>query len=319
MFYDIDEFSLGEDEYEEQINFLKSAIKSNEEEIKKLMKQNEKIKKDFNDCTNGKQKPIESNCCDIKYEDSVEIQNIRKVDIRYYLEYLKCSYDIEDLKIFMPSIDDKNYEDVYASIMLFLQKELILQKKKLSSVSEKRELIEVQEKIEKITFMMNLVMDYKEMCFETDYDVSLFNDVAKMPFLVYSKTETGNIVLLKDLKKESSEFYDYFLCLFESLVNGNFKNLKVISNKYFPTSFNEVKFNQTRITFEMMGDNVCLITGAFVKKVMNSSIYRTRLISILKNAQASKKHILKNINNQTFIDEQLEITKQVYKLLRGDM
>lgn len=317
MKYDIDDIIRGNTSYSNKIERLKEILKENNKEIKSLSDENIRLNQNYDVII---RKSINSQNDSFLTKEKTP-KNIKQIDISYYIEYLKCSESEDDLEIFMPNVHDNNFEDIYANIMLYLQKELIVKNKLVISNLTGDELLKVKKDIEKISLMMDLVTSYKEKYFDTGFDEILFEKENKSPILVYSKTMSGNVALLRDLKKEPFESYDDFLYLFEALSNGDFKNVKRITktnDNSLYSSILEVKLNSARITFEKLNGNVCLVTGAFVKKVMKSSIYKTKLISIARNAQMSRKYILENLSNPTFIDEEKKITKDVYRLLRGE-
>lgn len=317
MKYDIDDIICKNISYSEKIEALKRIVRKNNEEIKRLGEENKRLKQSYDVISN---KSGNSQKDSFKTKEKF-LKNIKQIDISYYIEYLKCSESKEDLEIFMPNVHDNNFEDIYANIMLYLQKELIVKNNMALSNLTEAELFKVKKDIEKISLMMDLVTVYKEMGSGTGFDEILFEKENKSPILVYSKTMSGNVALLRDLRKEAFESYDDFLYLFEALSNGDFKNVKRItktSDNRLYSSILEVKSNSARITFEKLNGNVCLVTGAFVKKVMKSSIYKTKLISIARNAQISREYILENLSNPTFIDEEKKITEDVYRLLRGE-
>lgn len=310
MKFNIDEVISLEESESEKVNRLKKTVKQNVAEIEKLILENKNLKSKLNTKIQNKE-ALEINFI----SNEKKSLNTKQIDVSYYMEYLRYAEEKSDLEIFMPNVNDNDFDDVYAGIMLSLQRKLVLTNKLLKETLNKEEIIKLKEELDKINFMMKLVLDYKEDCMEIDYTESEDNKDG-LPFLVYSKTEAGNVVLLKDLKREAPESYDDFLSLFESIAKGQFKSPKILTN--LPLSVTQVRHNNARITFEILDENVFLITGAFIKKVMSSKFYKNNLYNILKNSEMSKSYILNNLNTQSFIDEQEEITKEVYSLLRGE-
>lgn len=313
MEYDINKNIDENAKFQDNILKLRRIAKENDSEINFIKRENKKLLESKNvtlilPIIEKKEKEQEKTEVDKK---------IKSLDVNYYKEYLSCCDNTSDLDIFMPDIKDNNYQDIIACLMMDIQKDIVFYSNMMNEENDIIILKEIKQKIESLKFMQSLITEYNEdkTCLVNE-EIQLGS--TNSPILLYAKTAAGNVKLINDLKNEAVESYPEFLRLFDSLVTGNLKNFKVLKNPVFSSCFYEVKLNQCRITFESLLDNYYVVTGAFTKKTTVSHYHYLKLVNANKLFAKNKKYLLENVGNTRFIDDQNDITKEVYKLLRGE-
>lgn len=297
----------------ENYNDLIKQIKVNSKKIEDLKARNKAMRESLNSEIRSDKK--EKN--EILSNPKNSIKNVKSLDISYYYEYLKCSESVQDLEIFMPQLNSPEFEDVYASLMLAMQRKVIIINEKIKLTKFGDELNDLKDELLKIKEMMGLVRKYKESLIYLESEEIPQNIEKDSPTLVYSKTAAGNAVLLKNLKREAVESYDDFLTLYESLESGKLKNPKCLVSGVFKEQLCEVRYNNVRMFFLPLG-NVYLVAGALVKKYRSSKYYENFLMSIYKTASLNKKEIIDNLENKTFIDAENMISDEIKKLLKKE-
>ncbi len=298
----------------ENYNDLIKQIKVNSKKIEDLKARNKAMRESLNSEIRSEKK--EKN--EILSNPKNSIKNVKSVDISYFYEYLKCSESVQDLEIFMPQLNSPEFDDVYAFLMLTMQRKVIIINEKIRLTKSEDELNDLKDELLKIKDMMGLVRKYKESLIYLESEEIPQNIEKDSPTLVYSKTAAGKVVILKDFKREPMESYREFLYLFESILSGNLKNLKYLNNPLFKEPLYEVKYNETRIFFIPLKGNVYLMVGALVKKVKNSSYYFNFLVNIYNIACLNKDEIISNLDNKEFIDAENKISDEIKKLLKKE-
>lgn len=313
-------FDIKKLEDSNNIEALKKAAIKNDEEISKIVKDTNELKKDSS-LKNNFSSLATSNKTTIKkaLTDGVN-KRVKKIDVSYYISNLQCCSELSDLYAFMP--DDKNpfFQDIITCILLELQKMFVLNSKLLNEKKNEKEREKLECNLEKLKTLKFLVNKYVFINNKTgeDDEVIYQDDTSSNFTLLYTKTDAGNVSLLRDFESIAKEQYNDFLCLFESLLVGQLKNPRVLFKDNFSDSFTEVKKNQARITFERPTGNFIVVTGAFCKKVRKSSLSCKTLARIKTTYNKNEPYILENLNNPVFIDEQTEITKEVLHILRRE-
>ena len=301
--------------YKNRFDILMKTAKENQKEIDEISKENNQLNKQIESATTKKQNRQE----DVKEQEDIKKLNeekVKNIDVSYFKDYLSCSNDISDLEIFMPDINSNNYDDIVACMLMELQKDIVLINKMMVDANFKDK-TELQKELEKLYFMQNLIYEYNEEKSNLSYQDADDIDILNKPILLYATTKQGKPAFLRDLKYVTQEQLQDFLVLFESLQSGNFKNLKKVFTKDNET-LAEVKLNQARITFEPLTENYYVITGAFVKKTTSSRLVRAKIFAAKKLFIDNLKDMLEDIKNPKFIDDQLEITKEAYRILGGE-
>lgn len=294
---------------------LMTVAKENQRKIDEIIKENKALNRQINAVESKKQsKPLE-----IEFTRNIKKiseQKVKCIDVSYFKDYLACSSDVSDLEIFMPDMSSNNYDDIIACLLMDIQKDIVLLSNMKSEVPlEEQE--EFQKELDKLYFMQSLINDYNEEKTNNAYHDADDIELSNKPVLLYAITSQGKPAFLRDLKYATQEQLQDFLVLFESLQSGNFKNLKKVLTKD-NDSLAEVKLNQARITFDHLTENYYVITGAFVKKTTNSRLVRAKILSSKKLFNENEKDMLESINDHKFIDDQLEITKEAYRILGGE-
>ncbi|MGN0973759.1 MAG: hypothetical protein ACI4OT_03360 [Bacilli bacterium] len=299
--------------YQEKIISLLTKLEDNEEEIEQLKEKIDKlIKKSKKDKIISDTKNKTSSPKHVKAKKEI----ITVDNMEYYKELLSISTSIDDLKEFLPKKTDDNYDTIINSLLLSLQKDYVVCQKLAETSSDKEELKILKREIQNIEDKKNLIYDYKD-ALENQQIAELVDKKAK---IFYTLTNRGNVKLLGDIKEIPSEVYDDFNVLFESIRTGKFKNPKVIKsgNRFYGNPFMEVKLKQARITFEILSQDIIVVTGAFVKKVQTSKRYNSIMINNKQLFLANKEELLAKKDNKQFIESQNKITEEVSKIFRKE-
>lgn len=308
--FSIEEIINQESTNKENINLLKQAVRINEQEINQLEADVHQRRQRLNNEKIVIGGGIKSK--DEKTAKRAKPKKINQVDVSMELELLSYCSDIQELDVFLPTIEDINYDAVMNCLLLEITKQIIYLKNEVRKgiISEQEALLQIQPLQKELSFLN----DYQEQQLET----SAGEIHIESPKLLYTTTPIGNICLLNDLKQISREAYPEFLTLFESIIHGNPKNVKTIdkSCKKFKNTFLEVKLNTSRMTFHTLSNNAFVLSGAFTKKVYTNSITGSKFRSIDSNFSRNKDFFLANLNNPEYLNSQEKITEEVYKILR---
>ena len=115
--------------------------------------------------------------------------------------------------------------------------------------------------------------------------------------IVLIPTISGNIRVIDELEHIPSDYYDSFLELINSIINGTFKNVKTFTSNYHLTGISEVKGFKTRVVFSRLDKNTYGLITAFVKKTDTDKLYKdtlTRKVSHFKENEAKLKEKIKD-------------------------
>lgn len=298
----------------ENLRLLKKTVRENEKEIENLQyKTRQRLQSSvvlpIEESTNLE---VRSN------KEKKETPKINQVDVSMQLELLSCCNNLEDLLVFMPLREDKDYYPIVHTMLLELQKQMISYELTIRKSKMFGEKIDTQAvfSLNKINQMQSLLSDYME----EQEEVDLIEETISHPTLLYTTTKAGKVCLLNDLKEINEESYPEFLTLFESIVSGNVKRPKIIntSTKKYKNSFYQIRLDHSRMTFHVLTSNCVVITGAFTKKVQKNRVLGDKFKSIDKNFADNKEFFLNNYTNPEFIKEQEQVTKTVYRVLRKE-
>ena len=242
----------------------------------------------------------------------VKEKKINKIDVSMQFELLSYCTKTDDLEVFLPSVDDTDYDLVINTLLLQIEKERILCERNRNKSKNDQDFNRIQQ----LEQMKNFIYDYQENQLETE--IESFS--VETPKVFYTTTPSGNISLMNDLKEISKEVYPEFLTLFDSILSGNPKRPKTIdrSCKKFKNTFLQVRLNHSRMTFNVLTNDIIVVTGAFIKNDQRSNILSSRFRNTDKLFSLNKEYFLKNINNQDYISSQEKITQEVYKILRKE-
>ena len=69
------------------------------------------------------------------------------MDINYYKEYLSCCDNTSDLDIFMPDINDNNYQNIITCLMMDIQKDIVFYSNMMNEECDVNILKKIKQKI----------------------------------------------------------------------------------------------------------------------------------------------------------------------------
>lgn len=128
--------------------------------------------------------------------------------------------------------------------------------------------------------------------------------------LIFLTSPSGRIFPYDQLEKEPIESYDNFKEGFLSIQNGTFKGFKYLHKKLF-----EVRVNDIRIIFVRINKNTYLIVSCFNKDFYTNNKYTEDLNRFSNHMQQIKEKYIALANNPYFLQEQKQITENIFALL----
>lgn len=215
-------------------------------------------------------------------------------EISFYLDNYKTlddSFTYEDIINILPTKDNYYYEDIISRLIAESYKEIKeINEFLLDDSLSKEELIECKDLINKEKTKIKYIREFmnKEEIVEVQEHK---NRIVLVP------TISGNIRVIDELERIPSDYYDSFLELINSIINGTFKNVKTFTSNYHLTGISEVKGFKTRVVFSRLDKNTYGLITAFVKKTDTDKLYKdtlTRKVSHFKENEAKLKEKIKD-------------------------
>ena len=310
--FNLDDIISDDNDYYSNVEKLFDQIEENDIEIKKIKTRVEELKENINRSSkkiNHEEKTDNSENSKNKKYDSKEI------DVSSYIELLYCADSIEDLSTFLPKASDKNFDSIINALMLHLQREFVFFSKYLNELDiSKEELIHTKQDLNRISRLKDLLLDYKESFIEEDKET-----IDNKQQLFYLQTSSGNYKILNDIKQIPIEYYDKLYILFNSLQNGRYKNLKVLSGSTMGSGYYEVRLPELRLTFMRLRPDTLCVMSAFLKKA-NKTRHHHYLQQALRGPKkmfdANKDYLMSQLDNPEFIESQNKLTENIYATLR---
>ena len=133
--------------------------------------------------------------------------------------------------------------------------------------------------------------------------------------LVFVPTLSGNIRALDDLEHIPSEYYSRFKDLFDSIVDGTFKNVKVFASNSPLYGITEVRGFKVRVVFTRLSSDTYAIITAFVKKSDKDKLYNESLNNIVREYRGLEASLKANLNNPEFMKENEKSVQQLWNIL----
>lgn len=238
------------------------------------------------------------------FDDSVE----------YYMSMLESISDEEflngDIEFALPSKNNANYDNIINRICCEYLKqikeieELLFEEQTTLSKSD---LCDFKEEVNILNKKIKAVKK------EQEEQLNENNEVKNN--LVFVPTSSGNIKVIEELSSINEEYYERFNGLFESIIDGTFKNVKrFVSNDKF-TGLCEVRDFKTRVLFARIGKKDYAIISAFVKKTNVDKAYTTRVELSYKNFQNYKESLIALKDEPSFIQENICYQTELFSML----
>ena len=122
--------------------------------------------------------------------------------------------------------------------------------------------------------------------------------------LVFAPTLSGNIRILDEMEHIDPEYYERFNGLFQSIIDGTFKNVQRFSRNSDLAGLCEVKDFKTRVIFKRLNKNSYAVISAFIKKSDNDKGYRNMLSSRYSDYLQIESTLKRNTENEEFMSMQ---------------
>ncbi|MBR2678244.1 MAG: hypothetical protein IKE63_02385 [Bacilli bacterium] len=295
---------------------------------------NELLKTIENDCKEARIKRSELNRLKkhVKYETddkcNLDIKEIKPIqsseivseeeefndEISFYLDNYRTlddNFTYEDIISVLPTKDNYNYEDIINRLIAESYKEikeineLLIEDDSLS----KEELIECKALIDKektkISYLRKSMIEEDEV----------INDEHKNR-IVLVPTIGGNIRVIDELEHIATDYYDSFLELINSIINGKFKNVKTFTSNAQLMGISEVKAFKTRVVFSRLDKNTYALITAFVKKTDTDKLYKDTLKRKASHFKENESLLKEKIKDEEFMRLNNQYVEELFNLLR---
>ena len=242
------------------------------------------------------------------------IEDIEEFDdeMSFYLDSYKLlgdEFNLEDILDILPNKDNYNYKDIVYRLIAESYKEIkeiteICLEEELSKeeLKEYRELID-NEKL-KISYL-NEALDYEEEAINVEHK----NKLVLVP------TVGGSIRVIEEIKNMAPEYHEQFLSLINSIVDGTFKNVKVLTGNKELTGIPEVKGHQTRVVFARIDKNTYALITAFIKKTTSNRIYVDSLVKKVVHYKKNSSLLKEKLNDPEFMELNDLYVEELFNIL----
>lgn len=234
-------------------------------------------------------------------------------DVDSYMEKIKNFNDINELETILPSRDNEQFQNIVNMIIIKL-----LYREKVEKINFIHEYQEEEPSIsdffdvelEDIDCKIETLLDYENTSVdeEKNFDGKTDNKV------VFLKNSFGEPMILSSLKGYD-EYYDSFLELINSIIDGTFKNKRTFLNNNKIVDLMEVKGFKTRILFSRLKNNIFVIMPAFVKKCDTDLRHRNLIQNISQMYQSQKDELLNLVDSEEFMQQEEQYLDELLKTL----
>jgi hypothetical protein len=233
----------------------------------------------------------------------------------YYLrnyKYLDTNFTETDIKSILPSPKNKNYCNILFRLSLESIKEIreikdVLRNSELddSEIKELNEMIDYEKR--KLDFIRNKLLVVEQ---ESTIDLQEEkNNIILVP------TISGNIRIIDELEHIPSDYYEGFIELINSIIDGTFKNVKMFKNDNNLIGLSEVKGFKIRVIFTRLNINSYALISAFIKKSDNDKFYHESLANKAFDYFQMENTLKSNLDDETFINENNKNVKKLWDVL----
>lgn len=243
-------------------------------------------------------------------QESLQFEN----DILYYMSEL-LSLDAfsskEKIREILPEKDDYDYEKILLRLMAELVREnnaiALLSNEEGASLEEKATFLsEIEENLRRKAILKELVTEKEK---EEEKEVHEENKLVFMP------TQSGNPCVISELKHISSEYYEGFSYLFESIITNRFKNLRKFSPNSAVAGLFEVKDFGIRVILSRLGPKEYCVISAFTKKTDSNKDYQEQINLRASNFRKLEASLKENIKNEEFMQLQATYQEELFNML----
>lgn len=234
-------------------------------------------------------------------------------EISFYLDNynkLDDQFTYNDIISILPTKDNYDYEDIINRLIAESYKEikeineLLLDDQTLG----KEELLEFKGLIEKehkkIEYIRKSMIEEKE---------TVINEHKNKIVLV--PTIGGNIRVIDELEHIPLDYYESFLELINSIINGTFKNVKTFTSNSQLAGISEVKGFKTRVVFSRLDKNTYALITAFIKKSDIDKLYKDTLTRKVSHFKENESLLKNRIKDTDFMRENDKYVEELFNLL----
>ena len=228
-----------------------------------------------------------------------------EIDIDFYLDQIRECTNIDEVINILPKKNIDNFEMIINAILMHLIRECVeIEKFIVKENLTKEEKKDFQEEIRSKQTLIHKIAEYRNQPIIEENKKHKNN-------IIYLTSPSDNIYAQSDLKDISKEFYDSFLELFNSIIDGTFKNVKYFTNHNKIGKLYEVKNFKTRIIFDRINKNTYIIISVFIKKTDKDLRYFEQIINRSSKYFGIKEILKEAAKNQIYIDKNKEITEEI--------
>lgn len=231
-------------------------------------------------------------------------------EIEYYFQALKEVPEEEletEIETVLPS--KRNYQ--YKRIMYRLKAEIVRSIKEIRDfIAEEGLLLEEAELEDEIALELKRIKLLDQELQKTEQTTE--EEIQTQNNLVFAPTLSGNIRILDEIEHIDSEYYERFNGLFQSIIDGTFKNVQRFSRNSDLAGLCEVKDFKTRVIFKRLNKNSYAVISAFIKKSDNDKGYRNMLSSRYSDYLQIESTLKRNTKNEEFMSMQQLYTEELF-------
>lgn len=243
-------------------------------------------------------------------EEKPNIDEDFENEVEYYYQALKELPEEElETEILTALPSKRNYQ--YQRIMYRLKAEIIRSIKEIRDFLAEEGLsleeADLQKEMSLELKRLNLIdaqLSTKEIASEEETQVN--NN------LIFVPTTGGNIRILAEIERIDPEYYERFNGLFQSIIDGTFKNVQRFSRNSDLAGLCEVKDFKTRVIFKRLSKDSYAVISAFVKKTDNDKGYRNMLSSRYSDYLLMEDSLKANLDNEEFMSMQQLYTEELF-------
>lgn len=281
------------------------------DEIKNLEQAQQNMKKES---LEFKQTEYQEELEEIIDEDSDEYDFEKEV--QYYIEDLKnlpVNCTEEDITEILPVTKNYNYEKIINRLRLEIIKnmneinEFIAMESESISEEELKEFKDeiISEKTKLQILKSALLSDNK-----TSVEEKIENK------LIFVPTSGGAPRVLEEIEHIAPEYYEGFLGLFQSIVDGTFKGVeRFASTNNALSGISKVKDFKIRVAFDRIDKDKYAVITAFTKKSDNAKSYLAPLKVKVAHYRKVAPKLKELIKDESFLEENEKYQERLFEIL----
>lgn len=233
-----------------------------------------------------------------------------KTDVNSYLNKVLKTDNLDEIISFLPQRDNPNFDNILSVLLIRLYKAYVETLNFINSQKDRQSFAEAfSSDLDMISSKMEIILEYKENVVECDILNSGNNNR-----IMFLKNSSGMPVIFQNLKGYE-EYYDIFLDLLNSIVDGTFKNLRMFFKYGKLVNMYEVKYYEARILFARLKDNTYVILSGFMKKCVTDLRHRNLIENTSQTYQNQKDNLLNYLNDDEYMQKEQMYLEQLNNML----